>query len=84
MGHLMRAIDPATVPEGKCPGCRTAELTYGRTICQACAVSEFIAARVVPIPTIAQDAARASTRVAEMDTELAEYEATHDQEAEVA
>jgi len=72
------------VPEGKCPCCRTADLTYGRTICQACAVSQFIAARVVPIPTIAQDAARASSRVSEMDAELAESEATHDQEAGAA
>lgn len=27
-------------PEGKCPGCGTAELTSGREICQACGMTQ--------------------------------------------
>jgi hypothetical protein len=33
------------VPSGKCPGCGTADLTYGREICQACAAVQLINAR---------------------------------------
>jgi len=33
------------VPSGKCPVCGTADLTYGREICQACAAVQLINAR---------------------------------------
>jgi hypothetical protein len=33
------------VPAGKCPDCTTADLTYGRTICQACSAVQLMKAR---------------------------------------
>jgi hypothetical protein len=32
-------------PAGKCPDCTTADLTYGRTVCQACSAVKLIRAR---------------------------------------
>lgn len=32
----------AEVPPGKCPGCRTADLTFGRKLCQACEVAKVM------------------------------------------
>lgn len=30
------------IPEGKCPACRTADLTYGRTLCQGCGLLKIV------------------------------------------
>ena len=35
----------STETAGKCPVCGTADLTYGREICQACAAAQIINAR---------------------------------------
>jgi hypothetical protein len=40
---------PRRSPDNPCPGCQTAELTYGRQICQACAVLG------VPVPSAGRE-----------------------------
>ena len=43
---------PPTVPENRCPDCGTAELTYGRRVCQVCGPLRILAAREAP-PSLA-------------------------------
>jgi hypothetical protein len=38
----MTATPPPAQP-GKCPDCRTADLAYGREVCQACSVVRILA-----------------------------------------
>ena len=41
-----RCPAPAHVPPGYCPGCGTAELTYGHTKCQACGLLDKLCGQV--------------------------------------